>query len=179
MRSSEGSDKAAPMEPAATATAEVERAPQGLGLALEEFFPEPAAPAPALPGLRTARVQSVAGRRARVAFRSAAAPIDADIAPEVDPGIVEDACANRDSVLVEIVVGETPLVVGVLQTQRPREIRLKATTVHIEGEREVLLRSGKGAVRIREDGDIEIIGSRISAASRGLFKLVGRILRLN
>mgnify|MGYP000741516851 CR=1 FL=1 len=27
--------------------------------------------------------------------------------------------------------------------------------------------------------DIEVVGSRISAASRGLFRLVGRMLRLN
>ncbi len=56
---------------------------------------------------------------------------------------------------------------------------LVPATVHIEGEREVLLRPGSGAVRVREDGDIEIMGSRIGAASRGLFRLVGRILWLN
>jgi hypothetical protein len=43
----------------------------------------------------------------------------------------------------------------------------------------VLRVAGRGAIRIRGDGDIEIVGSRISAASRGLFRLVGRILRLN
>ncbi len=56
---------------------------------------------------------------------------------------------------------------------------LSAGTVTIEGEREVMIRAGRSAIRLREDGDIEIVGSRISAASRGLFRLVGRILRLN
>jgi hypothetical protein len=80
-------------------------------------------------------------------------------------------------VLVE--EGPPPLVVGVLQTRRPRELKLRAGTVTIEGEQEVLIRAGRAAIRLREDGDIEIVGSRISAASRGLFRLVGRILRLN
>ena len=34
-------------------------------------------------------------------------------------------------------------------------------------------------MRIREDGDVEIVGSRIAAMSRGLFRLVGRVLQLN
>ena len=70
-------------------------------------------------------------------------------------------------------------MVGVLQTRSPREIHLKAAVVHIEGDEEVLIRSGRAALRIRQDGDVEIVGSRIHAASRGLFRLVGRILRLN
>jgi hypothetical protein len=93
--------------------------------------------------------------------------------------VVEDARESGNLVLVELCEGEAPVVVGALQTQRPREIRLRGAVVHIEGEREVLLRSGRGAIRIREDGDIEVIGSRISAASRGLFRIVGRMLRLN
>ncbi|MEZ4311015.1 MAG: hypothetical protein R3F14_23480 [Polyangiaceae bacterium] len=43
----------------------------------------------------------------------------------------------------------------------------------------MLLRAGRAALRLREDGDVELVGSRISAASRGLFRIVGRILRLN
>jgi hypothetical protein len=82
-------------------------------------------------------------------------------------------------VLVEMVEGEEPLVVAVLHTRKPREIRLKAATIQIEGDEEVLLRAGRGAIRIRSDGDIEVVGSRISAASRGLFRIVGRMLRLN
>jgi hypothetical protein len=181
MRQREGDDTGATTEAPAPSPQEAEPAPQVSGFALEEFLPSSAAPAPAppAPGVRTARVQSVTGRRARIVFRGATAPIDAVIPPEVDPGVVEDALTNKDAVLVELVADEAPIVVAVLQTQRPREIRLKAATVLIEGEHEVLLRSGKGAIRIREDGDIEIVGSRISAASRGLFRLVGRILRLN
>jgi N-acetylmuramic acid 6-phosphate (MurNAc-6-P) etherase len=151
------------------------------GSAAPGAAPRAAAAAPPVVaiGMRTARLISVAGRRATLALRGAAAPVEAEIAPEVDPEIIADAGANGDSVLIELVEGETPLVVAALQTRKPREIRLRATTVHIEGDQEVLLRSGRGAVRIREDGDIEVVGSRISAASRGLFRIVGRLLRLN
>jgi len=130
-------------------------------------------------GVRTARVLRVAGRSATIALRGATVPVQAEIAPEVDPEIIADAAADGGSVLIELGEGETPLVVAALQTRKPREIRLRATTIHIEGDQEVLLRSGRGAVRIREDGDIEVVGSRISAASRGLFRIVGRLLRLN
>jgi hypothetical protein len=144
-----------------------------------------AAPAPAqhreraLEGMRTARVASVSGRKARILLRGRPDPIDAVIAPEVDPEVIADALANGDAVLVELVPGEAPLVVAALHTRRPREIRLKAATIQIEGDEEVLLRAGRGALRIRADGDIELVGSRVSAASRGLFRIVGRMLRLN
>ncbi len=158
-------------------------APPASPVALEEIVPTPeAAPAPSRPaevGMRTARVVGVSGRRVKIALRGQAAPVDAVVAPEVDPGVVADALESGDSVLVELCEGETPLVVAALHTRRPREIRLKATTIQIEGEEEVLVRAGRGALRIRSDGEIEVVGSRISAASRGLFRIVGRILRLN
>ncbi len=164
-------------------------------VALDEILLTPAGPRPERPalagldggdpqnpgpaGVRTARVTAVTGRRAKVTFRGQPAPIDAAVAPEVDPGVIADAVENGDSVLVEVAPGEAPLVVGVLHTRRPRAIRLKASTIEIEGDEEVVVRSGRGALRIRADGDIEVVGSRISAASRGLFRIVGRILRLN
>lgn len=154
------------------------------GLPIEAYLPDPralaAAPARAgAVGMRTAQVLSTAGRRALLRMRGARAEIEGEIAPEVDAEVIADACRDGDAVLVELGEGAAPVVVGVLQTRRPREIRLRAATVVIEGEQEVLLRSGRGAVRIREDGDIEVVGSRISAASRGLFRIVGRMLRLN
>lgn len=156
-------------------------------ISLETLLEEPAvAPAPqrsaiaeSIATVRTARVVQVLGRTAMVSFRGKSAPIEATLAPEVEREVIVDACTNGDNVLVEVEPGLEPLVVGVLQTRRPREVHIKAETVHIEGEKEVLLKSGRGALRIREDGDIELVGSRISAASRGLFRIVGRLLRLN
>jgi hypothetical protein len=128
-------------------------------------------------GLRVARILSMSSGVALIAWRGRDGSIPAVLAPGVEAELLEEVIEDGGSVLVE--EGPPPLVVGVLQTRRPREIQLRAGAVTIEGEREVLIRAGRAAIRLREDGDIEIVGSRISAASRGLFRLVGRILRLN
>jgi hypothetical protein len=93
--------------------------------------------------------------------------------------LIARAMTNGDRVLVEITPGETPLVVGVVQTRFPEKLELKAQEIVIEAEREVLIRAGRSAVRLREDGDVELVGSRILTLSRGLFRIVGRVLRLN
>jgi hypothetical protein len=136
------------------------------------------APAP-VPSLRTARLIASQGRAAKIAWRGSSEAIDAVVAPEVDPQLVARAAARSDAVLVEHAPNERPLIVGVVQTRIPDEVEINARVIRLNAEHEILLRSGTGAVRIREDGDIEIVGSRIAASSRGLFRLVGRILRLN
>ena len=128
-------------------------------------------------GLRVARIVSVSGGAALIDWRGGAAPVGAMLAPGLEVALLEEVAEDGGMVLVED--GPPPLVVGVLQTRRPRELKLRAGTVTLEGEHEVMIRAGRAAIRLREDGDIEIVGSRISAASRGLFRLVGRILRLN
>jgi len=174
----------------APATAYVIEEPQP-GIRLEELVtgalapdsePEPAR-APhrraSTPALRTARIVALDGRNARIAFRQSPAEVHASVALDVELELVEEAAAHKDAVLVESDGENEPVIVGVLQTRRPREVHVTGEKIVIEGSREVLLRSGRAALRLREDGDIEIVGSRISAASRGLFRLVGRILRLN
>lgn len=138
-----------------------------------------AVPQPPAAGIRTARLDSVSGRRCTVRWRGAAQPVAADVAPEVETELLQATLAEGGSVLVELVDGLPPLVVGAVATRMPRALHLKAATVTVEGEREVLIKSGRAALRLREDGDVELVGSRISASSRGLFRLVGRMLRLN
>ena len=106
---------------------------------------------------------------------------DTFLAPlsEVDTEVVREALENGDRAMVEMGDEGELVIAGVLKARAPERIRLRAEVIEIEAEREVLLRSGDGAMRIREDGDVELLGSRISAASRGLFRLVGRMLRLN
>lgn len=150
---------------------------------------EPAvrAGAVALPAavLRTAVAVAVAGRCAQVRVRGLAEPFSAVLDAGVSAELVEQAAQRGDRVLLEQVDGADPVVVGVVQTHAPHdnavpeELSLKAKRIVIEGEQEVLLRSGRGAMRVRQDGDVELVGSRISAMSRGLFRLVGRVLRLN
>ena len=138
------------------------------------------APVPEVaPALRTARVLAIVAGSARITWRGLRDPVDADLDEGVDSEIVQRAMENGDRVLVEIDPALGPLVVGVVQRRIPAKVEIRGETVVIEADREVVIRSGRGAMRIRDDGDIEVVGSRISTMSRGLFRIVGRVLRLN
>jgi len=157
----------------------VEERPAAASHAAEEIADVPR-PAPEMAqGMCTARVMAVDGRTAKIAWRGAAEPLVARIAPDVDKELVAQAEKDRGTVLVECWPGDAPVIVGIVQTRVAREVVIKGETVTIDAEKELLLRSGRGAFRIRQDGDVEIVGSRIMAASRGLFRIVGRLLRLN
>ncbi len=129
--------------------------------------------------MRTAIPLAVTGRTVRLFVRGVEGDVEGELALGVSPELVRQAAANRDAVLLECAPTAAPLVIGVLQTRFPDELVLRAGKVRIEGDEELLLRSGRGAMRLRADGDIELVGSRISAMSRGLFRIVGRMLRLN
>lgn len=169
---------------AATA-AVVEEAPAEEGSSIErllEHVPEPVsgpAPAAAIPALRTARVVSVRGREATIAYRGRGVPVAATIDEGVDRELVARALAGNEAVLVEADPEVGPVIVGVVQTRLPDAVEIKARKITIDADEELLLRAGRGAMRIREDGDVELVGSRISTLSRGLFRIVGRVLRLN
>lgn len=154
---------------------------------LDVYLPAPATitepskigPPPVFPGVRSARLVGLAGRVATVFVRGDDQPQEVPLDPDVDAAIVREALENGERVMVEPDEDGELVVVGVLRSRKPETLRLQASVIEIDADQEVLVRSGRGAMRIREDGDIELIGSRISAASRGLFRLVGRMLRLN
>lgn len=144
------------------------------------------APAPAaaldlaaIPALRTARVAGVRGREADIVFRGRGARVRATLDEGVDVDLVKRALAGNDAVLVEIDPDVGPVIVGVVQTRLPDVLEIKARKITLDADEELLMRAGRGAMRIREDGDVELVGSRISTLSRGLFRIVGRVLRLN
>ncbi|MDI1443562.1 hypothetical protein [Polyangium sp. 6x1] len=157
-------------------------APESPRLSLEELLPGSSPVQTSRnrpPFLCSARLVSLEGRRATVTWRGTTEPVEAHVAPEVEEELLVLALRNRDGVLVEVGDEGSPVIVGVLQTRLPREIHISADKVSIDAAEELVLRAGRAALRLREDGDVELVGSRISAASRGLFRLVGRILRLN
>jgi len=121
----------------------------------------------------------VAGRRVMLRCRGIEGEVEATLAPEVDRQLIEEAVRQRSAVVIECSPSDTPLVVGVLQTRIPEQLNLKASKIHIDATEELLLRSGRAAMRLRADGDVELVGSRISTMSRGLYRLIGRVLRLN
>jgi hypothetical protein len=120
-----------------------------------------------------------------VTWRGLASPVAAALDEGVEPELIASAFAHGDAVLVEVDDGAgvpraaAPVVVGVLQRRLPSTVQLTGQTVVIDAERELLLRAGRAAIRLRDDGDIEMVGSRIMTMSRGLFRIVGRVLRLN
>lgn len=102
----------------------------------------------------------------------------AELMRELDRSLVEDAARDRQLVLLDR-HADRLLVIGVIATHKPKKLKLDADTIELLASRSLLLRVGRAALELRQDGNIEIVGSRISAASRGLFRLVGRMLRLN
>lgn len=158
------------VQPPPAEAAEVEAAPA----------PAPEGETDAPPALRTARIAAPPrGRRVAITWRGKRAPIEAEIDASVDIEVIARAATTGDAVLVEHVPGSAPVVVGVVTTRIPDVLEIKAGSIVIDAEREVLLRAGRGAMRLREDGDVEVVGSRILTMSRGLFRIVGRVLRLN
>lgn len=132
---------------------------------------------PAFDGLRSARVKHLEARRATIVIFGE--ELSARVAPDVDPKLIHAAVRERHRVLVEGDGRGGLLVVGMLQTRIPEHLELSARKITIDAEEHVTLRSGRAGLRMRRDGDVELVASRITAASRGLFKLVGRMLRLN
>jgi len=127
----------------------------------------------------TATPTSLRGRRVSLRQRGTVSSVEGELGPGVARELVERAIRDGEAVLVECPAGRAPVVVGVVQSRIPREMTIKAGKVHIDAEQELLLRSGRSAMRLRQDGDVELVGGRIAVMSRGLFRLVGRVLRLN
>jgi hypothetical protein len=143
-------------------------------------------------GLRTARVRVVRVGRGEDAvdeprrtttlylavFRGGV-ELEVDLDDGVDSELVERAADAGDRVLVEEDPDLGPLIIGVITTRLPETVEIKARKIVLEGEEEIVFRSGTAGMRLREDGDVELVGSRIVTMSRGLFRLVGKMLRLN
>jgi hypothetical protein len=130
-------------------------------------------------GLHSAELLAYADKRAQVRMSQEPDPRWVAIADYVEDGLLSHTQATRQRVLVESDGRGHLCLVGLLQTALPRTTQLSGRTVEISASESLTLRSGRAGVRLRADGDIEVIGSRISVASRGLLRLVGRALRLN
>jgi hypothetical protein len=113
-----------------------------------------------------------------VALRSGES-LFAAVAAEVDRELLNQAILDGQMLLTEWPERGTPLVVGVVHTKPPSKMRFVADEIELNASRELLLRSGSAALRLRSSGDVELVGSRISAVSRGVMRLIGRLLRLN
>ncbi len=169
-----------PTSPAlATAEDAAPVAPTASGISLEEHLPPDAPTVIAAGGTRVGTPLRRERRDVFLRLRGRSEELRVALAPEVEVEVIDDAIARGDAVLIEIAPGEAPAVIGALTRRRAGPAVVRGTTVTIEADDEILLRAGRSALRLRADGDVELVGSRISATSRGLFRLVGRLLRLN
>lgn len=126
-------------------------------------------------GLCVGAVLSVEGRTAVVSVEGLRET--ATLADHVDVDFVEQASHEGQPVLLQNRSAGGLIVLGVVQGKYPSKV--VGQRVEITGASEVVVKSGKSALRLREDGVVDLIGARISASSRGLLRLVGRALRLN
>lgn len=143
--------------------------------------PEPqAAPEIAYPpGLHAAELLAEDNKRAHVRLSGEPTPRWIAIADYVDTALLTHSLETRQRVLVESDGRGHLCVVGMLQTRIPEVTKLQGRTIEINATDSLTLKSGRAGLRFRADGDVELVGSRISAASRGLLRLVGKALRLN
>ncbi|HYQ02569.1 MAG TPA: hypothetical protein VER96_28045 [Polyangiaceae bacterium] len=172
------------------ATLTIVKSPSSTLDQLLEQVDSPAADAEAAPSARAAqlpeppRLVLVRGLRwmseqqLEVAFRTGE-PFAAVVAAEVDRELLNQAMIDGQMLLSEWPERGTPLVVGVVHSKPPSKVRFAAEEIELDASRELLLRSGSAALRLRSSGEVELVGSRISAVSRGVMRLIGRLLRLN
>lgn len=153
------------------------------GPTLDWLLPAPALqPATELaypPGLHAAELLTQDNKRAHVRLSQEPAPRWVAVADYVEATLLSHAVETRQRVLVESDGRGHLCVVGMLQTRIPEVTRLQGRTIEINATDSLTLKSGRAGLRFRSDGDVELVGSRISAASRGLLRLVGKALRLN
>lgn len=131
------------------------------------------------PGLRTALLKPTDHGVVAIIADHPEEGLKVAAAPGVDLDFVRSMSEDGHTALVEIGEQEQVFVVGILQTRVPDHTSIKGREISIEGSDHVTIKSGRSALRLRADGSLELLGTRISAVSRGLFRLVGRALRLN
>lgn len=151
--------------------------------ALDWLLPAPA-PQPATelaypPGLHAAELLAQDNKRAHVRLSREPTPRWIAVADYVEPSLLAHCLETRQRVLVESDGRGHLCVVGMLQTRVPEVTKLQGRIIEINASDSLTLKSGRAGLRFRADGDVELVGSRISAASRGLLRLVGKALRLN
>ncbi len=156
----------------------VERLLECVGTEPEGAVTEPSAMR-AAGELRLGVAEQLVGSLAVVRGRNEPQPRKVRIAPELEPELLKEAIRDRQLVVLEQGADGRESIVAVLVTRRPSVLRLVADELELTARRSLRLRSGRAGMVLREDGNVELVGSRISAASRGVFRLVGRMLRLN
>jgi hypothetical protein len=135
--------------------------------------------APRPVGTFSARLVRLSEGSAVVRFRGELFDRAVRVAPEVDRTWLELAARSGETVLVETLPEMGSTVIGMIQTRPLTDLLLEAETITLAAKKDITLVAGRSALRLRENGHVELVGTRISQISSGVLKLVGRLLRLN
>jgi Domain of unknown function (DUF6484) len=110
------------------------------------------------------------------------------------------AVASRQGVLLvfENADPALPIIIGLLQSQeaslfgallappseapsekRRERVRLDADSVVVEGQREVVLKSGEASLTLRRDGKVVIRGAYVETHAKGVNRIKGGAVKIN
>ncbi len=129
-------------------------------------------------GLFIALLSEVDGTTVRLRNPASGELFKASVAPHLDSAYLSSQVENGQAALVQGTT-EKLLVVGLVDVGPRRRHILEADEIELTAKKRLTLKSGSSALRLQSDGSLELLGSRISAASRGVLRLAGRALRLN
>ena len=128
--------------------------------------------------LRVGFVHPRRGRMAQVSTLGGDSEEWVAIAPHVDCDLIDRALSNRALALLAELNHQIHII-GLVQTSLAEQTLITGKTIVVEASEQLTLRSGRAAIALRSDGALEMVGTRIAATSRGVFRLIGRALRLN
>lgn len=133
------------------------------------------------PGMRSAKLVSIAPCRVVVSGRE----MDARVDESVSAVVLEGAVARGERVVVEVEDDGEVVVVGALRTQPTPGIdaadqyTIEAGRIDLKAEHEVSMSAKTALVVLRAIGEVETVAERITTRAHGVHKIIGRMLRLN
>lgn len=144
--------------------------------------PAPAAKAQPLPTgavlLATVLAEEPGGWRVRIGAQERVVPLDAS----VDPALVREALADGTRVLLE--AGDSPVVVGVVQTSRVLRVDRRGGVdasverFQVQARQGVTLKTAAAFMQVK-GAEVELYGTRVLTRAREVAKILARMINLN
>jgi hypothetical protein len=138
------------------------------------------ADAPPAPALGLARVLGRDGDRWQVQGPAGAQTVAAD--PAIDPALLDEAARTGARVVLEL--GPAPVIAGLLQTARAvvidrgGAVELTVKRLAVTVAEEALLKSAGAFLKIGPQ-ELELYGQRLVSRARELYRVLGRMVKIN
>jgi hypothetical protein len=136
-------------------------------------------PAP-VPGVALARVLGRAGAAWRVHMAGGEQTVAAD--PAIDPALLDEAARSGARVVLEL--GPAPAIAGVLQTARAiaigrdGSVDISVKRLAVTVAEEALLKSAGAFLKVGPQ-ELELYGNRLVSRARELYRVLGRMVKIN